>query len=188
MLTIAPHPLISCPRAAGSLRKIQLYGKVVAASRALGSRQIYVPAVNYYSPPLSAVVIVAGIAVFVACKHVLSHLYVQACPHLLLSVDVRRPSVYMAQQGDGTQSAHCHPNWLALPWDSPIFTVCIHPSPFADAYAHENRPSWLRVFATKVNLIGMVTGVSHEKLQVYHRWSAWFMCTCSLVDMLGSLS
>ena len=22
----------------------------------------------------------------------------------------------------------------------------------------------------------MVTGVSHEKLQVYHRWTAWIMC------------
>lgn len=33
-----------------------------------------------------------------------------------------------------------------------------------------------RVFATKVNPIGILTGVSHEKLQVYHRWTAWIMC------------
>ena len=32
------------------------------------------------------------------------------------------------------------------------------------------------VFATKVNLIGMFTGFSHYKLQVYHRWTAWVMC------------
>ena len=36
------------------------------------------------------------------------------------------------------------------------------------------------MFATKVNLIGMVTGVSHEKLQVYHRWTACIMCMCPL--------
>ena len=39
-----------------------------------------------------------------------------------------------------------------------------------------------RVLATKVNLIGMVTGVSHEKLQVYHRWTAWIMCMCSSIS------
>ncbi|KAF7375460.1 Ferric-chelate reductase [Mycena sanguinolenta] len=36
-------------------------------------------------------------------------------------------------------------------------------------------------FATKVNFIGILTGTSHEKLQVFHRWSALFMYITSLV-------
>ncbi|KAI5825867.1 hypothetical protein K523DRAFT_375380 [Schizophyllum commune Tattone D] len=37
------------------------------------------------------------------------------------------------------------------------------------------------VFATKVNFVGMLTGVSHERLQVLHRWSAVLMYIPSLV-------
>ncbi|KAF5373099.1 hypothetical protein D9758_001494 [Tetrapyrgos nigripes] len=36
-------------------------------------------------------------------------------------------------------------------------------------------------FSTKVNWIALVTGTSHEKLQVFHRWSATFMYITSLV-------
>ncbi|KAJ6577925.1 FAD-binding domain-containing protein [Mycena capillaripes] len=36
-------------------------------------------------------------------------------------------------------------------------------------------------FATKVNFVGILTGTSHEKLQVFHRWSAFFMYITSLV-------
>ncbi|KAJ7606729.1 FAD-binding domain-containing protein [Mycena polygramma] len=36
-------------------------------------------------------------------------------------------------------------------------------------------------FATKVNFVGLLTGTSHEKLQVFHRWSAVFMYITSLV-------
>ncbi|KAL0575238.1 hypothetical protein V5O48_006729 [Marasmius crinis-equi] len=36
-------------------------------------------------------------------------------------------------------------------------------------------------FATKVNFITMLTGTSHEKLQVFHRWSALVMYITSLV-------
>ncbi|KAL1682848.1 hypothetical protein EV122DRAFT_286780 [Schizophyllum commune] len=36
-------------------------------------------------------------------------------------------------------------------------------------------------FATKVNFVGMLTGVSHERLQVFHRWSAVLMYIPSLV-------
>ncbi|KAJ7246047.1 hypothetical protein C8J57DRAFT_1361371 [Mycena rebaudengoi] len=36
-------------------------------------------------------------------------------------------------------------------------------------------------FATKVNFVSMLTGTSHEKLQVFHRWSAVFMYIASLV-------
>lgn len=37
-------------------------------------------------------------------------------------------------------------------------------------------PAIHRVFASKVNFITILTGTSHEKLQVFHRWSAWIMC------------
>ncbi|KAL1745572.1 hypothetical protein HDZ31DRAFT_36155 [Schizophyllum fasciatum] len=37
------------------------------------------------------------------------------------------------------------------------------------------------VFASKVNFVGMLTGVSHERLQVFHRWSALLMYIPSLV-------
>ncbi|KIK61838.1 hypothetical protein GYMLUDRAFT_165314 [Collybiopsis luxurians FD-317 M1] len=37
------------------------------------------------------------------------------------------------------------------------------------------------VFATKVNFVGLLTQTSHEKLQVFHRWSATFMYITSLV-------
>ncbi|KAF5379489.1 hypothetical protein D9615_006545 [Tricholomella constricta] len=36
-------------------------------------------------------------------------------------------------------------------------------------------------FSSKVNLIGMITGTPHEKLQVFHRWTAWIMYFTSLV-------
>ena len=46
------------------VRKVPGYGTVVALSRALGARQLRVSALGYYSPPLSAVVLVLGMLVF----------------------------------------------------------------------------------------------------------------------------
>ncbi|KAJ7122546.1 FAD-binding domain-containing protein [Mycena crocata] len=51
------------------------------------------------------------------------------------------------------------------------------------------RAGWISVaimpfmiaFATKVNFVGILTGTSHEKLQVFHRWSALLMYITSLV-------
>jgi hypothetical protein len=34
-------------------------------------------------------------------------------------------------------------------------------------------------FATKVNWVTLMTGTSHEKLQVFHRWSGVIMCRLS---------
>lgn len=36
------------------------------------------------------------------------------------------------------------------------------------------------IFASKWNFVTVLTGVSHEKLQVYHRWSGWIMCNSIL--------
>ena len=61
------HELIDglcCDRTSATVRKIPGYGRIVAASRSLGARQLHIPAFRYYSPPLSAVVIVLGILVY----------------------------------------------------------------------------------------------------------------------------
>ena len=44
--------------------KLPGYNKAIAASRSLGAKQIHVPIINYYSPPLSAIGIVLGLIVF----------------------------------------------------------------------------------------------------------------------------
>ena len=44
--------------------KLPGYNKAIAASRSLGAKQIHVPTINYYSPPLSAIAIVFGLIVF----------------------------------------------------------------------------------------------------------------------------
>ncbi|KAA1468607.1 hypothetical protein DENSPDRAFT_833976 [Dentipellis sp. KUC8613] len=61
-----------------------------------------------------------------------------------------------------------------------------------DAMGHSpplaTRSGWISVaimpfmiaFATKINFVGILTGSSHEKLQVYHRWTALFMYITSL--------
>jgi hypothetical protein len=35
----------------------------------------------------------------------------------------------------------------------------------------------LSALSTKINYIALLTGTSHEKLQVFHRWLAVIMCT-----------
>ncbi|KAG8959944.1 hypothetical protein FRC03_007276 [Tulasnella sp. 419] len=40
---------------------------------------------------------------------------------------------------------------------------------------------FLITFATKWNIITLLTGVSHERLQVYHRWVAWVMYVLALI-------
>ncbi|KAI1791776.1 hypothetical protein LXA43DRAFT_1094126 [Ganoderma leucocontextum] len=73
-------------------------------------------------------------------------------------------------------------------------TFAVHPyrwpnPAMGDSWPIATRSGWisigimpfLLVLGTKVNLVGMVTGVSHEKLQVYHRWTAWIMYVTSLI-------
>ncbi|EIM92769.1 uncharacterized protein STEHIDRAFT_71828 [Stereum hirsutum FP-91666 SS1] len=55
-----------------------------------------------------------------------------------------------------------------------------------------NRTGWISlamlpfvmVFASKVNFITILTGTSHEKLQVFHRWSAWIMWVLALIHTI----
>jgi ferric-chelate reductase len=37
------------------------------------------------------------------------------------------------------------------------------------------------VFAFKWNFVTFITGVTHEKLQVFHRWTSWAMFVLALV-------
>ncbi|KAI0730760.1 ferric reductase NAD binding domain-containing protein [Earliella scabrosa] len=85
-----------------------------------------------------------------------------------------------------------------------VLTFAVHPyywptSAMGHSQPIATRAGWisigilpfLLVFATKVNLIGMVTGVSHEKLQVYHRWTACIMYITALIHtfpfIIGSI-
>ncbi|EIM92768.1 uncharacterized protein STEHIDRAFT_117735 [Stereum hirsutum FP-91666 SS1] len=43
---------------------------------------------------------------------------------------------------------------------------------------------FMLTFATKANPIALLTGTSHEKLQIWHRWSAWLMYFAALVHTL----
>lgn len=45
----------------------------------------------------------------------------------------------------------------------------------------ENCFNVIRAFASKANLITALTGVSHEKLQVFHRFTSWAMFVLALV-------
>ncbi|KAH9894984.1 ferric reductase NAD binding domain-containing protein [Cubamyces lactineus] len=127
--------------AIGDIHKIPLYTRAVALSRALGAKQFRATQVQYYSPPLSAIVIVLGMITYFAALAFSVHPYLW-------------PNIAMG---------HSPPIATRSGWIS----VAILP--------------FLLVFATKVNLIGILTGVSHEKLQVYHRWSAWIMYITSLI-------
>ncbi|KAJ8472912.1 hypothetical protein ONZ51_g8200 [Trametes cubensis] len=125
----------------GEIRKIPLYTKVVALSRALGAKQFRFPQVQYYSLPLSAVIIVLGMIIYFTALTFSVHPYLW-------------PNMAMG---------HSPPIATRSGW------ISIAVLPF------------LLVFATKVNFIGILAGVSHEKLQVYHRWSAWIMYITSLI-------
>ncbi|KAM5541792.1 hypothetical protein V8D89_004521 [Ganoderma adspersum] len=129
-------------RASGdAVRKIPLYTKIVAASRSIGARQIYVPMFDYYSPPLTAIVLVAGMVVFFTALTFAAHPYIWPNPAMGYSWPIATRT-----------------GWIS---------IGIMPFVF--------------VLGTKVNFISMVTGVSHEKLQVYHRWTAWIMYVTSLI-------
>ncbi|KAJ7686014.1 hypothetical protein B0H17DRAFT_1204558 [Mycena rosella] len=77
-----------------------------------------------------------------------------------------------------------------------VLSLMLAPRPYywasmamGDSQPIATRSGWISIaimpfmiaFATKVNLVGMLTGTSHEKLQVFHRWSAVLMYITSLV-------
>ena len=56
--------IVALSSTAEKIRTLPGYGMVVAASRSLGARQVYIPFIRYYSPPLSSVAMVWVMIVF----------------------------------------------------------------------------------------------------------------------------
>nr|VWP00772.1 AAA domain-containing protein [Ganoderma boninense] len=175
-------------RAIGNaVRKVPLYNKVVAVSRSIGARQFHVPMFDYYSPPLTAILLVAGMVVFFIGAWATNKYASMAGEHELTedtSVDVCCPSVHLAEPGDGIQLADRDAIRVDIDWDHALPVVRVLSSCIVVCWgltgAHRGTIRF-SVLGTKVNFISMVTGVSHEKLQVYHRWTAWIMYVTSLV-------
>ncbi|KAF5374359.1 hypothetical protein D9758_004713 [Tetrapyrgos nigripes] len=115
--------------------------RLTAACRYTVASQFRLKAFGWYSPPLAALIGVAGMFIFVMA--------------LVLGT---RP-YYWPKDAMG----HSMPIATRSGW------ISIGIMPFMIA------------FSTKVNFIGLLTGTSHEKLQVFHRWSATFMYITSLV-------
>ncbi|KAL1723250.1 ferric reductase NAD binding domain-containing protein [Schizophyllum commune] len=115
--------------------------RLTAACRYASSRQFSIERLGYYSPPISAILLVCGMAIFILS--------------LILAV---RPYY----------------------WPNPMMG---HSMPIA------TRSGWIAMgilpfmiaFATKVNFVAILTGSSHERLQVLHRWSALLMYIAALV-------
>ena len=80
-------------RRVGVVRSIPFYTKIVAASRALGAKHIYVPLVDYYSPPLGSVVVIFGMAIFFIGET--PRTLVLPVPLNPASLDVRPASVHL---------------------------------------------------------------------------------------------
>lgn len=112
----------------GDVRKIPLHTRAVALSRALGAKQIQITKVRYYSPPLSAVIIVLGMIIFVASALLTAlclTVYYSKSMHAPFSFDILCASVRVAYPRDGIQSPDCHAIWLDLLRDPTLPPVCI---------------------------------------------------------------
>ncbi|KAJ7676257.1 hypothetical protein B0H17DRAFT_1334504 [Mycena rosella] len=130
----------------------RFFDKLTAAFRYTGARQFHLRATNWYAPPLAAILGVVGMLVFITA--------------LMLAV---RPFYWPSEEMGHSPPIATRAGWIsiaimpfmvyaALPLDPPFLPLIRHSA-----------------FATKVNFIGLLTGTSHEKLQVFHRWSALFM-------------
>ncbi|KAK7449781.1 hypothetical protein VKT23_013257 [Stygiomarasmius scandens] len=113
--------------------------RLTAICRYTVASQYRVKIFGWYSPPLAAIIGVAGMFTFIMA--------------LMLAA---RPYFWK-------------PNMGSMPIANRTGWISIGIVPFVIA------------FSTKVNWVGMLTGTSHEKLQVFHRWSASIMYITSLV-------
>ncbi|TRM65036.1 ferric reductase NAD binding domain-containing protein [Schizophyllum amplum] len=118
--------------------------RLTAACRYASSRQFRVERLGWYSPPLSAVLAVAGMTIFVL--------------GLILAV---RPYYWQNHMMGHSTPIATRSGWIAMGI-----------MPFMIA------------FATKINFVAMIAGTSHERLQVFHRWSALLMYIAALVHTL----
>lgn len=63
-LTLSDSSSNQCRNVRDVQKKLLLYKQVIAASRSLGAKQFRITVMKYYSPPLSAILIVLGLVVF----------------------------------------------------------------------------------------------------------------------------
>ncbi|KAK7696287.1 hypothetical protein QCA50_000941 [Cerrena zonata] len=115
--------------------------RIAAFCRYATARQFRIKALGWYSPPLAAVIVVAGMILFFTALTFGQHPY----------------------QWPNMEMGHSAPLATRSGWIS----IAIIP--------------FMIAFATKVNWITALTGTSHEKLQVFHRWSALIMYVTSLI-------
>ncbi|KAL1746923.1 hypothetical protein HDZ31DRAFT_80856 [Schizophyllum fasciatum] len=118
--------------------------RITAACRYASSRQFHIERLGWYSPPLSAILAVSAMTVFILS--------------LILAV---RPYYWPNHMMGHSMPIATRSGWIAMGI-----------MPFMIA------------FATKVNFVGILTGTSHERLQVLHRWSALLMYIAALVHTL----
>ena len=182
-------PVLRHPKIALSLPG---YRKLSSLFRYLTARQIRVG--QWYSPSVGVMVLVAGLIVFFSGKlHLFSEISSAQCA--LYSNDARTQGklnvLFMSTRPHFVSSLQPF-NWPSVAYGGspPIATrtgwMAIAMLPFL-MYVPVDQLSarWIcllllfiftRTFATKWNIITLLTGVSHEKIQVYHHWTAWIMC------------
>lgn len=150
--------------------------RLTAACRYASSRQFSIERLGYYSPPLSAILLVCGMAIFILSALIyflLTSRYTDE--RLTLRPDSRRPPVLLAKPHDGPQHAHRDTQRMDRHGHSAFHDVRTFSLHVAAGMLIDLRSA----FATKVNFVAILTGSSHERLQVLHRWSALLMCTFS---------
>jgi NAD(P)H-flavin reductase len=118
-----------------------LYKRVLALVRFFGARQFCIERIDYYSPPLNAIIAILVMITFFFAFALGRHPYIWP----------------VAALGNSPPLA-TRTGWISI-----------------------GMLPFLFAFSTKVNYVGMVTGTSHEKLQVYHRWTAWIMYVSALI-------
>ncbi|TVY42282.1 Ferric/cupric reductase transmembrane component [Lachnellula occidentalis] len=157
-----PHILHRIWRASkreNSLKGNKVWQRALASTRFLGYRTFYLRGLDWYSP--AAGVMLLGFAGFIyfMCTSDLSIVpSVELTPKVALTLG---PKPYYwpkkPSYGDSPPIA-TRSGWMALAL-----------LPF------------VMVLSSKVNWITVLTGISHEKLQVFHRWTSWTMFVLALV-------
>ncbi|KAK7449795.1 hypothetical protein VKT23_013271 [Stygiomarasmius scandens] len=136
--------------------------RLTAICRYSVASQYRVKLFGWYSPPLAAIIGVAGMFTFTMGSSVLrsdssavSNEFHAMLIALMLAV---RPYYWPKPEMGYSMPIATRSGWIS---------IGIMP--------------FMIVFSTKINWVAMLTGTSHEKLQVFHRWSASIMYITSLV-------
>ncbi|KAF8642996.1 hypothetical protein AX16_009241 [Volvariella volvacea WC 439] len=133
--------LLSLRKPGRSGSGISFYQKMLGLSRYLATRQFYISALTWYSPPVGILLLGAALVVFFFS--------------LTFSV---RPYYWPNPSMGGSPPLATRSGWM---------TAGMLP--------------FVMSLATKLNFIGVLTGVPHEKLQVFHRWTGWIIYLLALL-------